>query len=176
MTGKRSRLAQRRRAVGYSQEAFAEVLGVDRSTVARWERGETEPQPYVCPKLARVLGVTVDELTKLLAPTPTVVALPATYAAAPHRPHVPYGAQADEDDDMNRRELLQLLAVAGAHSARCCRHTARARVRRRICAAQRSPVAGIRAVEVQACRLSVSPAATRRADGRAGAPTRHHNA
>lgn len=117
MTGKRSGLARRRRTLGYSQEAFAEVLGVDRSTVARWERGDAEPQPYARPKLARVLGVTADELTTLLAPTPTVVALPATYVPSPHPSKVPYRAQAGEDDDMNRRELLQLLAVAGAHVA-----------------------------------------------------------
>ncbi|MGW2667309.1 helix-turn-helix transcriptional regulator [Streptomyces sp. NPDC001272] len=31
-------LAERRKALGYSQEKSAELLGVDRTTVGRWER------------------------------------------------------------------------------------------------------------------------------------------
>src|SRR6202012_3277917 len=46
MTGRRQRLASRRRALGLSQELLAAELGVDRTTVGRWERGETDPQPY----------------------------------------------------------------------------------------------------------------------------------
>src|SRR2546429_3809911 len=64
---KRHRLAQRRKAVGLSQEALAEVMGVDRSTVVRWERADTEPQPWHRPKLARALKVSVEELAALLA-------------------------------------------------------------------------------------------------------------
>jgi len=108
MTERRSQLAQRRKDLGYSQEAFADVLGVDRSTVARWERGESEPMPYARPKLARVLGVTLDALAPLLARTPTFV-LPSAVSAT-----VPNHSKASEDDDMNRRELLQLLSVTGA--------------------------------------------------------------
>jgi transcriptional regulator with XRE-family HTH domain len=66
---KRHRLAQRRKAVGLSQEGLAELIGVDRSTVVRWERGETHPQPWHRPKLARALAVSIEELTKLLATT-----------------------------------------------------------------------------------------------------------
>jgi transcriptional regulator with XRE-family HTH domain len=64
---KRRRLAQRRKAVGLSQEGLAEVMGVDRSTVVRWERADTEPQPWHRPKLARALKVSVEELAALLA-------------------------------------------------------------------------------------------------------------
>ncbi|WP_063126218.1 helix-turn-helix domain-containing protein [Nocardia fusca] len=63
---RRKRFAQRRRAVGFSQERFAERLRVDRSTVARWEAGENEPLPWLRPELARVLRVSVDELDELL--------------------------------------------------------------------------------------------------------------
>ena len=41
MPGKRCALAERRRVVGYTQEQLAAVLGVERTTVVRWEAGET---------------------------------------------------------------------------------------------------------------------------------------
>src|SRR5450756_361456 len=63
---KRGRLAARRKAVGFSQDQLAERLKVDRSTVARWESGDTEPQPWIRPRLARVLQVSVDQLNGLL--------------------------------------------------------------------------------------------------------------
>jgi transcriptional regulator with XRE-family HTH domain len=64
---KRGRFAARRKAVGFSQEQLAERLSVDRSTVARWESGETEPQPWIRPRLARSLQVSVEQLDELLA-------------------------------------------------------------------------------------------------------------
>jgi tetratricopeptide (TPR) repeat protein/transcriptional regulator with XRE-family HTH domain len=68
MAAKRQRLAQRRKAVGLSQEALAGVLGIERSTVVRWESGETEPMPWIRPKLAEALRVSVDQLGELLGP------------------------------------------------------------------------------------------------------------
>src|SRR5262249_4629568 len=64
---KRRALAERRRVVGYTQERLAEVLGVERSTVVRWEAGETTPQPWCRPKIAGALAVPVDELDSMLA-------------------------------------------------------------------------------------------------------------
>ena len=70
MAARRQRLAQRRKAVGLSQEALAGRLDVERSTVVRWESGETEPLPWVRPKLARVLRISVDQLDELLETEP----------------------------------------------------------------------------------------------------------
>lgn len=67
MATKRRALAERRRTVGLSQEQLAEALGVEPSTVGRWERGEAAPQPWFRPKLARALVVSVEELHQLLA-------------------------------------------------------------------------------------------------------------
>jgi transcriptional regulator with XRE-family HTH domain len=64
---KRARLTERRKAMGLSQERLAEAVGVDTSTVARWERGETEPQAVHRPRLAEALKVTVETLGELLA-------------------------------------------------------------------------------------------------------------
>ncbi len=41
---KRERLAPRRKALGLTQEDLAGLLGVQRSTVVRWERG-ADPDP-----------------------------------------------------------------------------------------------------------------------------------
>jgi tetratricopeptide (TPR) repeat protein/transcriptional regulator with XRE-family HTH domain len=63
---RRERLIQRRKALGLTQEALASVLDVERSTVVRWERGETEPLPWIRPKLAKALRVSADRLEELL--------------------------------------------------------------------------------------------------------------
>jgi transcriptional regulator with XRE-family HTH domain/tetratricopeptide (TPR) repeat protein len=64
---KRGRLARRRKAVGLTQEQLAERLGVERTTVVRWERGETAPLPWLRPRLAKALGISADRVEELLA-------------------------------------------------------------------------------------------------------------
>ncbi|MFE1887213.1 helix-turn-helix transcriptional regulator [Streptomyces microflavus] len=83
MPAKRIRLAQRRKAAGFTQEGLAEHLGVERSTVGRWESGETEPQAYLRPKLACALKITAEELQEALADVTVIQAQPnerMTYA------------------------------------------------------------------------------------------------
>ena len=63
---RRERLIQRRKALGLTQEALASLLDVERSTVVRWERGETEPLPWIRPRLAKALRVSADRLEELL--------------------------------------------------------------------------------------------------------------
>jgi len=65
---RRQRLVQRRKALGLTQEALAELVAVGRSTVVRWERGESEPLPSVRARLARALKVTAEALESLLTP------------------------------------------------------------------------------------------------------------
>ena len=63
---KRHRLIQRRQTVGLTQEGLAERLGVDRSTIVRWEAGRGGPRPWMRPRFAEALGVSVEELQDLL--------------------------------------------------------------------------------------------------------------
>ncbi|TKG66263.1 helix-turn-helix transcriptional regulator [Prauserella endophytica] len=61
-------LANRRVIAGYTQEGLAEALGVDRTTIGRWERGKQQPQPWQRPDLAHKLGITLEQLDGMLRP------------------------------------------------------------------------------------------------------------
>lgn len=61
-------LARAREAAGLTQEAFAGRAGVEVSTVVRWESGTTTPLPGKRPQIARVLGVGLPDLERLLSP------------------------------------------------------------------------------------------------------------
>jgi tetratricopeptide (TPR) repeat protein/transcriptional regulator with XRE-family HTH domain len=82
---RRLRLAQRRKALGLTQEQLAERLEVERTTVVRWERGETQPQPWLRPKLARALRVSADQLEELLAGAGTPASSPRPQSAMPRQ-------------------------------------------------------------------------------------------
>ena len=51
-----------REKCGLSQRKVADLMDVSQQAVARWENGEAKPRADVLPKLARVLGCTIDEL------------------------------------------------------------------------------------------------------------------
>jgi transcriptional regulator with XRE-family HTH domain len=90
-------LADCRHAAGYTQESFAEQLGVDRSTIGRWERGVQSPQPWQRPDIAVALGISLDHLDDMLRRTKQ--AANAAVAVAPPflEPFEPLGnAERDE--------------------------------------------------------------------------------
>ena len=45
-----------------SQQAVALEIGVERSTVAKWESGKSRPRAELLPKLAKLFGCSVEEL------------------------------------------------------------------------------------------------------------------
>lgn len=81
---RRGALARRRREVCKTQEGLAMEVGVQRSTVARWESGDTTPSLWARPRIANALGVTLDLLDDLLGTTPE-----ATNASSPETVTVP---------------------------------------------------------------------------------------
>lgn len=69
MVKRRDALAARRAVLGFTQEGLAHDLGVELSTVGRWERGTLTPQPWRRPDLAAALKLSLEELDDLLKPT-----------------------------------------------------------------------------------------------------------
>ena len=56
------RIAALRREKGLKQDELAEKLGVSAQAVSKWENDQTCPDISLLPSLAKILGVTVDEL------------------------------------------------------------------------------------------------------------------
>ena len=65
-----------RRQKGLKQEDLANTLGVSSQAVSKWENDQTCPDITALPKLARLLGVSVDELLEGKAELPAVRVLP----------------------------------------------------------------------------------------------------
>jgi transcriptional regulator with XRE-family HTH domain len=104
-------LAKRRRTLGYSQERLAELIGVDRTTVGRWETGRAVPQPYQRSALASALCIGLRDLD---------VIFHSPSDAAPQEDRLRSGgglARVGDPDDMIRRSFIRLLAVTGAIAA-----------------------------------------------------------
>ncbi len=56
------RIAALRREKGLKQDDLAQMLEVSPQAVSKWENDQTCPDISLLPKLAKILGVTVDEL------------------------------------------------------------------------------------------------------------------
>lgn len=59
------RLADLRRQKGYSQESLANALGLSRQAVSKWERAESSPDTDNLIALARLYGVSLDDLLNI---------------------------------------------------------------------------------------------------------------
>lgn len=55
-------LCELRTQKGLSQSQLGEMLGVTNKAVSKWENGSTKPNTNLLPKIAEILGVTVEEL------------------------------------------------------------------------------------------------------------------
>lgn len=65
------KLAQLRRQNNYTQEQLAELLGVTRQAVSRWESGAAYPETEKLIRLSRLYGCSIDYLLKSEAEEPT---------------------------------------------------------------------------------------------------------
>lgn len=51
-----------RKAAGLTQAFVAQQLDTTTSAISQWENGKTKPRIELLPKLAKLYGVTVDQL------------------------------------------------------------------------------------------------------------------
>ena len=72
-------LMRLRRERGMTQEELAQVAGVSRQTVSKWELGETTPELEKLYLLCDYFGMSMDELTGRSAPAPVVVEQTVVY-------------------------------------------------------------------------------------------------
>ena len=70
------RITLLRKEKGLTQEELATHMGVSPQAVSKWENDQTCPDISALPKLARLLGVTVDELLEGKTETTAVRVLP----------------------------------------------------------------------------------------------------
>lgn len=57
-----SRIAQKRKALGLTQEALATQLGISSQAISKWENDISAPDIGLLPALAKILNCTTDEL------------------------------------------------------------------------------------------------------------------
>lgn len=57
-----ARLAALRRAAGLTQTELAQLVGESQQNIAFWEQSEKPPRSDVLPKLAKVLGVKIEQI------------------------------------------------------------------------------------------------------------------
>lgn len=55
-------LAPRRKAAGFTQQSYADALGIDRGMIAMYETGRAWPRAYILPAMADLLGCSIDDL------------------------------------------------------------------------------------------------------------------
>ncbi|MEI5103941.1 helix-turn-helix domain-containing protein [Streptomyces sp. PmtG] len=103
---RRENFVKRRKAMGFSQESLAEAIGVERTTVSRWETGETAPQSFHRPGLCRELKVSVSQLDSLIH---CVDGVPQ---AAPATTTQSASSLPAHDDEMEALELVRRVAAS----------------------------------------------------------------
>ena len=55
-------LAPRRKSAGFTQQTFADALGVDRGLIGMYETGRAWPRAAMLPAMADLLGCSIDDL------------------------------------------------------------------------------------------------------------------
>ena len=113
---RRTRLMECREAAGFSQASLAKAIQVNRTTVQRWETGESEPRKRQRPTLARLLGVTLGELARMIDVGPESSAPGTTMDLARSR-SADAAEPADGGPELQRRDFLHVLAATGVAAA-----------------------------------------------------------
>lgn len=76
------KLSELRKKSGLSQEKLAELVGVSRQAVTKWESGKSNPDTENLVRLAEIFGVSIDELCTGEEPKPKAKIHPASHILA----------------------------------------------------------------------------------------------
>ncbi|MFA6370211.1 MAG: helix-turn-helix transcriptional regulator, partial [Bacilli bacterium] len=68
-----NRLVELRKKMGLSQEELADKLGISRQAISKWERAEASPDTDNLICLAKIYGVSLDDLLKTDQPVEEVI-------------------------------------------------------------------------------------------------------
>lgn len=117
------RLAELRRARGYSQESLARELGLSRQAVSKWERAESSPDTENLIALARLYGVSLDELLRVDEEIEDDVAFERAERSSEVRVEEELGAQ------RARAEQATQAATAAAEASKAAAEAAQAATR-----------------------------------------------
>ncbi len=86
------RIAHFRKAKGYTQEEFSQLLGVTAQAVSKWENDLSCPDIMLLPKIAQLFEISTDELLGGASHKPTEEKQKVTlrrifhrYSVSPHR-------------------------------------------------------------------------------------------
>ena len=82
------KLSKLRKGLGLSQEELAEMLGVSRQAVSKWETGQSAPDLVNLVRLCRLYGIPADELLETgLSPSSAeeIAAIPVMHAGLVRR-------------------------------------------------------------------------------------------
>ena len=114
------RLAELRRKKGYSQESLAHELGLSRQAVSKWERAESSPDTENLIALAKLYGVSLDELVRVDADVEDDIAFERA-----ERGRAVEAAAADRERD---RSTASAAVEAAAQASRAAAQAAEAAV------------------------------------------------
>lgn len=103
-------LRERRRSCGLTQEKVAELVGVSRQAVTKWETGQSLPTAENLIKLAELFGTTLERLLPTPPPPSEAAAASGERAVSP----LPEAAAAQQLCDLFRREQAQMAAERSA--------------------------------------------------------------
>ena len=120
MIRRRVDLARARRAAGLTQEQLAQRVGVDRSTVGRWEAGVVDPTPWARRELALVLDIAPSTIGELLGdgagrspqPTSRTEVVPAGVVDLPLDEPDAERPDTDTDDAIDAMELARRVGAS----------------------------------------------------------------
>lgn len=112
-------LRHERQRRGWSQSKLAELIGADPTMISRWETGEREPDPAYQEKLCTLFDKDAVELgfIERLVPWQPEQSYnnesQRSYPLETEDEPATIAQENAEDDDMNRRQALQIFSVAG---------------------------------------------------------------